>query len=219
MRRCSPSGAGPDGYRPNSSPATGAATKLPQEAVSYRCRSDAAAARWTGGLSDMADVFVSYARKDKARVAAVVAALEAQGWSVWWDPAIDPGQQFDQLISDELARARAVLVVWTPASVESRWVRGEARDAADRGILVPVQIESARLPIDFRAFHTTDLDHADEMAGSAPFQDVVRAIEVLVGRPGRMAAATTGHESLEPGAHSGPPRIAICVLPLANLSG
>ena len=58
----------------------------------------------------MADVFVSYARKDKARVAPVVAALESQGWSVWWDPAIDPGQEFDQLISGELARARAVLL-------------------------------------------------------------------------------------------------------------
>ena len=167
----------------------------------------------------MADVFVSYARKDKARVAPLVAALEAQGWSVWWDPAIDPGQQFDQLISVELARARAVLVVWTPDSVESRWVRGEAREGADRGILVPVQFGSARLPIDFRAFHTTDLNHAGDLAGSAPFQDVVRAIEALVGRPRRWAAATAGHPSHEPGTHSSPPRITICVLPLANLSG
>ena len=40
----------------------------------------------------MADIFVSYARADKARVAPLVAALERQGWSVWWDPAIVPGQ-------------------------------------------------------------------------------------------------------------------------------
>ena len=46
----------------------------------------------------MADVFVSYARHDKARVAPLVAAIEAQGWSVWWDPAITPGQEFDQQI-------------------------------------------------------------------------------------------------------------------------
>jgi adenylate cyclase len=30
----------------------------------------------------MADVFVSYARADKVRVAPLVAAMEAQGWSV-----------------------------------------------------------------------------------------------------------------------------------------
>ncbi len=97
----------------------------------------------------MADIFVSYSRSDRARVAPLVAALEAEGWSVWWDPAIVPGQQFDRMIADELERARAVLVVWTTDSVESRWVRGEARDGADRGILVPVQFGPTRLPIDF----------------------------------------------------------------------
>ena len=39
----------------------------------------------------MADVFVSYARSDKVRVAPLVAAIEAQGWSVWWDPDINAG--------------------------------------------------------------------------------------------------------------------------------
>ena len=39
----------------------------------------------------MADVFVSYARSDKARVAPLVAAIEGQGWSVWWDPGSMPG--------------------------------------------------------------------------------------------------------------------------------
>jgi adenylate cyclase len=65
----------------------------------------------------MADVFVSYARSDKARVAPLVAAIEAQGWSVWWDPEIAPGQEFDRQIAAELKIATAVLVVWTPKSV------------------------------------------------------------------------------------------------------
>ena len=72
----------------------------------------------------MADVFVSYARNDKARVAPVVAAIEAKGWSVWWDPDITPGQEFDDQIEAEITAALAVLVVWTPTSVTSRWVRG-----------------------------------------------------------------------------------------------
>src|SRR4051812_44000798 len=105
----------------------------------------------------MADVFVSYARSDKARVAPIVAAIEARGWSVWWDTAINPGQEFDQQIGAEIKLAGAVLVVWTQASVESRWVRGEAREGAERGILVPVRLDDASLPIDVRALHTTDL--------------------------------------------------------------
>jgi hypothetical protein len=31
------------------------------------------------------DIFFSYARQDEARVAPVVAALRAHGWSVFWD--------------------------------------------------------------------------------------------------------------------------------------
>jgi hypothetical protein len=96
----------------------------------------------------MADVFISYARSDRERVAPLVAAIQAQGWTVWWDPEIDPGQEFDRLIAAELKAAAAVLVVWTPDSVTSRWVRGEAREGADRGILVPVRFEAASLPID-----------------------------------------------------------------------
>ena len=50
----------------------------------------------------MADIFVSYSRQDKVRVAALVASLESEGWSVWWDPEITPGEEFDSLISREL---------------------------------------------------------------------------------------------------------------------
>src|SRR5205823_560750 len=130
----------------------------------------------------MADVFVSYARSDKARVAPLVAAIEAQGWSVWWDPEIDPGQEFDRLIAAELKAAAAVLVVWTPSSVHSRWVRGEAREGADRGILVPVRFESAELPIDVRALHTTDLDGLAPEERNRQLQDMLRALGAIIAR-------------------------------------
>ena len=55
----------------------------------------------------MADVFVSYARSDMAIVAPLVAAIEARGWSVWWDPEIDTGQQFDDQIERKLKAAKA----------------------------------------------------------------------------------------------------------------
>src|SRR5260370_36421892 len=95
-----------------------------------------------GGLLNrprMAELFLSYARADRSRVAPLVAALEGEGWSVWWDPEIAPGQEFDRLIAEELGKARATIVVWTPTSVTSRWVRGEAREAADPGLLAPAR--------------------------------------------------------------------------------
>jgi len=58
----------------------------------------------------LAHIFVSYARNDKSLVAPLVAA-----------------------ISHELEGAHTVVVVWTAGSVDSRWVRGKARDAAHQG--------------------------------------------------------------------------------------
>jgi adenylate cyclase len=166
----------------------------------------------------MADVFVSYARSDKARVAPLVAAIEAKGWSVWWDPEITPGQEFDDQIEAEIDAARAVLVVWTSVSVASRWVRGEAREAAERGILVPVRFEQARLPMDVRAIHTTDLDGWGEDAASPQAQEFLRALASMIARTqasrsGKAASASAAAPAKDS------PRFTICVLPFTNMSG
>jgi adenylate cyclase len=167
----------------------------------------------------MADVFVSYARSDKARVAPLVAAIEARGWSVWWDPEIVAGQEFDRQIAKELEAAAAVLVVWTPTSVESRWVRGEAREGAERGILVPVRFEKASLPIDVRAFHTTDLDDAERGAASPRVQELLRALEAVIARVRAIEPPAAGRSTAAPRAAPPHARTAICVLPFANMSG
>lgn len=162
----------------------------------------------------MADIFISYARADRARVAPLVAALQAAGWSVWWDPAITPGQEFDDLITVELERARAVVVVWTPVSVASRWVRGEARVGADRGVLVPVRFENAQLPIDVRAIHTTDLDGWGGNVSGPAFQMLCQSLAALLGG---VTAERPPASVPPPKAATGKPSLA--VLPFANLSG
>ena len=167
----------------------------------------------------MAEVFVSYARSDKARVAPLVAAIKAQGWSVWWDPAITPGQEFDLQIAAELKIAAAVLVVWTPISVGSRWVRGEARAGADRGILVPVRFDGAELPIDVRALHTTDLDASSQDGQNAQVQEVLRALGAVIARERASRPVTANADPALPAADSESGRIAICVLPFVNMSG
>jgi adenylate cyclase len=165
----------------------------------------------------MADVFISYARSDKALVAPLVTAIEAQGWTVWWDPEIDAGQQFDDQIERELKAAKAVLVVWTPTSAASRWVRGEAREAADRGTLVPVRFAGASLPMDVRAIHTTDLDGWGEDPKSAAFQALLRSLGAMIARQGATQPGIAVTASAPSPACAA--RLAICVLPFANMSG
>ncbi|MDB6162817.1 MAG: hypothetical protein JWL98_249 [Xanthomonadaceae bacterium] len=171
----------------------------------------------------MADVFVSYCRRDKARVAPLVATIEATGLSVWWDPAIVPGQEFDRQIDTELKQAAAVLAVWTSDSVDSRWVRGEARDAAERGVLVPVRFDGASLPIDVRAFHTIDLDDSQRDARSPQVQELLRALGTLVARRHAGASADALVETGLPATGrvyaTAPDRVAIGVLPFANIGG
>src|SRR5688572_17786830 len=167
----------------------------------------------------MADVFVSYARNDKARVAPLVAAIESKGWSVWWDPDITPGQEFDDQIEAEIAEALAVLVVWTPASVASRWVRGEAREAAERGILVPVRFDQARLPMDVRAIHTTDLDGWGENTASPQAQEFLHALGALIARSQAPRPAKPVSAPASPASGKESRRYAICVLPFVNMSG
>src|SRR6185437_13277149 len=171
------------------------------------------------GLTGMADVFVSYARADKARVAPLVAAIEAKGWSVWWDPEITPGQEFDDQIEAEIGAAKAVLVVWTPVSVASRWVRGEAREAAERGILVPVRFEQARLPMDVRAIHTTDLDDWHEDPASVQAQEFLRALAAMIARSQAAQSTKAGSASTSSPSASESKRFSVCVLPFANMSG
>ena len=177
----------------------------------------------------MADIFVSYARTDRERVVPLVDALEAQGWSVWWDPNIAPGQEFDRQIAAELRAAHAVLVVWTPTSVESRWVRGEARDAADRGVMVPVRFGVAELPIDVRAFNTIDLDGWQEEPAGRRLAELQRALGAMIARhaaapagvPAKAVqpAMAAGLAAAATAASGGATRLAICVLPFANMSG
>ncbi len=162
----------------------------------------------------MADIFLSYSRTDKPRVAPLVAALEAQGWSVWWDTELAPGEEFDQVTAAELKQCKAVVVVWTPTSVVSRWVRGEARVGADRGVLVPVRFENAEMPIDVRAIHTTDMDAWNGDAKSPAFNRLAQSLKAMIGgSQAKSPPATPRH------APAAPRGLSICVLPFSNMSG
>ncbi len=58
----------------------------------------------------MSDIFISYAREDRKKIEAIAKRFENQGWSVWWDRKIPPGKTFSQVIEEELADARCVVV-------------------------------------------------------------------------------------------------------------
>src|SRR5258706_7279146 len=105
----------------------------------------------------MADVFISYSRDDQADARRIAEAFQQEGFDVWWDAALRVGETFDTVIEQALLEARAVVVLWSPNSVNSRWVRAEATQADQSGTLAPVTIAPCKRPIIFELTHTTDL--------------------------------------------------------------
>jgi formylglycine-generating enzyme required for sulfatase activity len=105
----------------------------------------------------VADVFLSYKREDNEIAGRIVAALRESGLSVWWDDGITPRQAWDTEIELAISAASTVVVLWSPRSVGSDWVRTEAHYGKDRGKLVPVIVEPCTIPIAFTLTQTVNL--------------------------------------------------------------
>jgi TIR domain len=150
----------------------------------------------------VANVFVSYARRDRERVLALVSALELEGLSVWWDPNLVPGKRFRDIIARELEAADSVVVVWTAASIQSDYVQDEAEDARERGVLVPVKLEPVKPPAGFRQVQAADLSQWTGSGQHPEFRILLSAVHTLV----EAARADDAEPRAEPGAAPPAPR-------------
>ena len=108
----------------------------------------------------MTDVFISYTRDERSRCVSIAERLRALGLDVWFDAKLASGTAFDREIEERVRSARAVLVLWSPKSVESNWVRSEATIGQQRNVLVSVQIAPCTLPVAFTNTHTEFLHDA-----------------------------------------------------------
>jgi TIR domain len=111
----------------------------------------------TAEPAEATQVFLSYAREDRASAQALAAALGADGHGVWWDRELEGGSDFAAEIERQLAQTRVAVVLWSAASVQSGFVRDESSRARDSGKLLPVRIEDVPLPLGFGTLHTLDL--------------------------------------------------------------
>ncbi len=125
-------------------------------------------------------IFLSYAEEDMASARALAGLLENQGWSVFWDTHIVPGETWERVIEQRLDNARCVVVLWSAASVESEWVRAEAAAAATRGILVPASLDGTTPPLRFRTIQTADLNDWTGDAGHPGFSRLIAGVRARV---------------------------------------
>ena len=129
----------------------------------------------------MSDIFISYKREDQPIARKLADALEREGWSVWWDPKLRAGEHFDDVIEAALGDSKCIIVVWSAASLQSRYVRDEATYALERNKLVPVAIENVDLSFRFKGVHTLRLLNWDGSNDAMEFRKLVEDIAVVIG--------------------------------------
>lgn len=127
----------------------------------------------------MANIFLSYANEDHERARQLAAALEAMGWTVYWDRKVSAGGTYRGVIESEIKKSDCVLVLWSKASISSHWVRDEANEGLERGILVPVLIDAIEPPMGFRSIHAADLAEYQGDETSPGFRQLVSDLTAL----------------------------------------
>lgn len=141
----------------------------------------------------MPDLFISYSRPDEAVARRYADRFIEAGMDVWWDSHLRSGEDWDRVIEDALRSAHAVVVLWSPDAVASRWVRAEATVAQRKGSLVPAIIAPCELPIVFEMTQTADLSQwsgsPDDAKWQAFLSDVMSKVEQSGGHVSKPAHA------------------------------
>ena len=141
--------------------------------------------RHGGGV--VAQIFLSYSRRDADAAEAVAGALKNSGHDVWWDKHISGGSKFAAEIEQALNGADVVIVLWSRESIGSPWVLDEAAEGRDTGRLLPIALDDCKPPLGFRQFQTI-VAHARLEAA------LDEAVEVIARRAGESPEASPAAE-------------------------
>jgi hypothetical protein len=105
--------------------------------------------------------FFSYGREDSDFALQLAGDLKAAGASVWLDQLdIVPGQRWDRAVEDALANCPRMLVILSPASVNSTNVMDEVSFALEeKKTVIPVVYRDCTIPFRLRRVQYVDFRH------------------------------------------------------------
>jgi hypothetical protein len=114
----------------------------------------------------MADIFISYSKKDRPLVEQLGGLLGELGFTVWWDAELIPAEEFREEIRRQIQAARAAIVIWSENSARSAFVIDEADVAREAGKLISTLADGlapGRVPLGFRNTHMTSLSDGNAL--------------------------------------------------------
>jgi hypothetical protein len=110
-------------------------------------------------LPRLPGVFVSYAHSDREFTRRLVGDLRRRQIRVWLDERLQSGEAWRQQLRMAIAAADALLLVLSPASASSDYVRWEVDIANELGkLLVPAVFQRCDLPDTVRQLQYVNLE-------------------------------------------------------------
>jgi serine/threonine-protein kinase len=134
-------------------------------------------------MSPAVDVFISYKAEDRRRIQPLVEALQADGYSVWWDQHIGTGDEWRETIEQQLDVAKCVIVAWSKHSIgpDGHFVRDEASRAQRRHVYVPILIDAVEPPLGFGERQATSLRGWRGDRSDARYQAILTSVRRIAG--------------------------------------
>ncbi len=132
--------------------------------------------------SDEIDIAASYSRRDAALVVPILDALKARGVRVWFDKNIPGGALWEEIITRNMRRAKAVIFFVSRESLASDRCFDEVSAARTlKRPIIPVLVEPVRMPDDLPdrlvlTLQTRNTVDAWPGAEGDPVDHIVRAL-------------------------------------------
>jgi formylglycine-generating enzyme required for sulfatase activity len=125
----------------------------------------------------MAQVFVSYSRKDISFVERLASDLKNAGLDVWYDvSSLGGGSRWRAEIETAIRGSQFVIVVLSPDSIASEWVEREFLFANNlKRKIIPLMYRFCELPLNYLDLNYIDVQ-GDKYQGEFP--DLLRALTV-----------------------------------------
>lgn len=123
----------------------------------------------------MQKIFISYSRKDIDFARKLAGDLEKAGYDVWWDITdLRGGDDWVRTLPAAIASSEFFIIILTPNSVESEWVRKEYTQALSlRKKIVPIMFDACDVP-----FALNTINYVNFMSGEYEdqFQNLLKAL-------------------------------------------